>query len=83
MLRDGWQIMQKSHSAILSARSNHCYGGFAASYVLNGSALTLQQVVASVMVSDIRGEGKPTTPPGSIRSQVSVKYRERGKAKRC
>ena len=83
MLREGRQIMQKSHSAILFARSNtvNCYGDVAVSAALYPSDLSVQP---GMLVSSILGEGKqPTTPLAGIRSQVSVKYREKGKAKRC
>ena len=74
--------MQKSHSAILFARSNtvNCYGDVAVSAALYRSDLAVQP---GMLVSSILGEGKPTTPLTGIRSQVSVKYREKGKAKRC
>jgi hypothetical protein len=78
-------MTQKSHSAILFARSNNvnCYGDVAASAALYRSDLTVQPLTSGMLVSRIRGEGKPTLPLAGIRSQVSVKHREKGKAKRC
>ena len=74
--------MQKSHSAILFARSNsvNCYGDVATSAARYQSDLTAQ---SEMLVSRIRGEGKPTTPLAGIRSQVPVKRRAKGKVKRC
>jgi len=85
MMRLSWQHMQKSHSAILFARSNsvNCYSDVAVSAELDMSGLTFQPLLAGIIVSSIRGEGKRATPLTGIRSQISVKYRERGKAKRC
>jgi hypothetical protein len=79
-------MSQKSHnSAILFARSNkvNCYGDVAASAAIYRSDLTVQPLMSGMLVSRISEEGKPTTPLAGIRSQVPVKHRERGKAKRC
>lgn len=78
-------MSQKSHnSAILFVRSNktNCYGDDAASAARYQFDLTAQPLMVEMLVSRISGEGKPVTPLAGIRSQVPVKYRERGKAKR-
>jgi hypothetical protein len=77
--------MHQSHNAVLFARSNsvNCYGDVAAYAAFYSSDMTAQPLTSGMLVSRIRGEGKPATPLAGIRSQVSVKYRERGKAKRC
>ena len=78
-------MTQKSHnSAILFVRSNkvNCYGDDAASAARYQFDLTAQSLMSGMLVSRISGEGKPATPIAGIRSQVPVKHRERGKAKR-